>query len=149
MISFASVDVAPLVTWLDAISLEEWPQQRLGELRPAMVTDPDWRGFGAVFGPTIEHLMQRFPAGSLAFQAMLSAVMPGGEIEAHCDQQADYWICRVHVPLTSNPEARFITRGEAHHLMPGFAYQVDTTVEHAVVNAGETPRVHFMFDVRM
>lgn len=148
MTPFALVDIEPLVRWLDAIDFEEWPQQRIGELRPAMVTDPEWHGFGAMFGPTVNSLMRHFSEGTTAFQAMLSVVMPGHEIEAHRDEQAPYWVYRVHVPLTSNGRAWFVTGGLHHHMAPGIAYLVDTRVEHAVINAGKTPRTHFMFDVR-
>lgn len=147
MTPFASVDVTAVAAWLASIPFEAWPQQRLDELRPAMVTDLGWRGFREIASPIVAELMPRFP-GCSPFQHMLSAVMPGHRIESHRDEQAPYWVCRVHVPLMSNPDARFITCGVAHHLETGFAYDVDTRDDHAVVNDGETPRVHFMFDVR-
>lgn len=150
MIPFTSVDIAPAVLWLAAIPFEDWPQQhRLADqrLRPAMVTDLDWHGFGATVAPIVDRIIERFPGGA-AFQLMLSAVMPGHSIPPHRDGQAPYWVCRVHVPLTSNDKAWFVTGGHAHRLRPGFAYKIDTQAEHAVANDGDTPRVHFMFDVR-
>lgn len=143
----ATVDIASVVRWLDKISFSDWPQQRFDEMRPAMVTDPKWHGFGTVVAPVIAEVMEHFP-GCAPFQAMLSVVMPGHEIESHCDCQAPYWICRVHVPLTSNVRAIFVLEGEAHYLKPGFAYRINTQAEHAVMNGGETPRIHLMFDVR-
>lgn len=145
------MDIAAAVSWLAAIAFEDWPQQhRLaadGKLRPSMVTDLDWYGFGAAVSPIVENLMSYFP-GASPFQRMLSVVMPGHDIEPHRDFQAPYWLCRVHIPLTSNDDAWFITDGEPHRLLPGFAYRVDTQAEHGVVNNGKTPRVHCMFDVR-
>lgn len=147
MNSFAAVDIASVVSWLAAIRFEDWPQQSLRELRPAMVTDPDWHGFGTVAAPIVGNLMAHFP-GCASFQRMLSVVMPGHRIEPHCDQQAPYWLSRVHVPITSNEQAWFITKSGPHCMLPGLAYRVDTQAEHGVVNDGETPRVHFLFDVR-
>lgn len=148
MTPLASVDIAAAVSWLSAIPWGAWPQQRLGELRPAMVTDLEWHSFGVVVGPVVDSLMQHFPVGAVPFQRMLSAVMPGHSIESHCDQQAPYWLCRVHVPLMSNDRAWFLSGGARHYLKPGFAYCIDTRAEHGVINDGDTPRVHFMFDVR-
>lgn len=147
---FARVDIAPAAAWLAAIPWEEWPQQhRLadGGIRPAMVTDLEWHGFGVIVEPITAAVLEHFP-GARAFQQMLSVVMPGHAIEPHRDHQAPYWLSRIHVPLTSNDEAWFIVNGVRHRLEPWFAYKINTEAEHAVVNDGSTPRVHFMFDVR-
>jgi hypothetical protein len=138
-----------LKDWIGAIPFEEWPQQhRLadGLVRPAMLTDLKWRGFGIVAGPVVSEIMRAFPACD-AYQKMLSVVMPGHAIEPHRDEQSPRWLCRVHVPLTSNDRSQFIVGGVAHVLIPGMAYRVNTLAEHAVVNDGDTPRIHFMFDV--
>jgi len=52
------------------------------------------------------------------------------------------------VPLSTNDKALMRIDGEAHHMAVGFAYLVDTTRVHSVENFGDTPRVHYMFDVR-
>jgi len=129
------------------IDFAEWPQQSLRELKPAMVTDLAWRGFGEMIAPVMAALLPLFP-GAHADQHMLSVVMPGHAIEPHVDHQGPQWICRVHVPLTSNPLSRFIVAGEAHQLIPGNAYRVNTEAIHAVENGGRSARVHFMFDVK-
>lgn len=147
---FGAVDAIVLTDWIAAIPFEEWPQQhRLadGQVRPAMQTDLAWHGFGAIAEPVVNAIMQEHFPGCVAYQRMLSVVMPGHSIPPHCDEQAKSWISRVHVPLTSNAKSRFIVGGEDHVLAPGFAYRVNTRAEHAVTNDGETPRMHFMFDV--
>jgi hypothetical protein len=141
------VDVAGVVAWIKGIDLRSWPQQSHRELKPAMVTDPTWFGMGEQTRAMVDDLMSAFP-GCSSYQHMLSAVMPGHSIEPHADQQAPYWMFRVHVPLISNPESRFVVGGIYHHLEVGTAYKVNTRAEHSVENAGATPRIHFMFDVR-
>lgn len=136
--------------WIRDIPFEYWPQQhRLadGKIRPAMVTEPGWHGFEFETNYIVEDVMELFP-GCIAFQRMLSAVMPGHSIAPHRDEQGKQWLCRVHVPLTSNDKSLFIVNGEPQHLKIGFAYRVNTEAEHAVTNDGDTPRIHFMFDVR-
>ena len=142
----ACVDVSSLISWIEAISLGQWPQQSRHELKPAMVTDPNWFGFGAMADPLVQTLMTHF-AGCRSHNLMLSAVMPGHCIEPHADQQADTWLCRVHVPLLSNEKSRFIVGGIAHAMHVGNAYRVNVLAEHSVVNDGDVPRVHAMFDV--
>lgn len=146
MRALGPVHIDGLIRWIEGIEFTEWPQQaRLadGKLRPAMVTDLDWHGFGAMTDGIVADV-----SGPKAYQRMLSVVMPGHEIEPHQDRQAPYWKHRVHVPLTSNPKALFIIEGEPWWMAPGIAFAVDTRRLHSVVNVGDTPRVHLMWDVR-
>jgi aspartyl/asparaginyl beta-hydroxylase (cupin superfamily) len=112
-----------------------------------MPSGPDWRGFGKQYEPIVSVLMGHFP-GCHSYQHMLSVVMPGHDIPPHVDPQDPRWLVRVHVPLTTNEQSQFIVDGKHHHMDLGFAYLVNTLAEHAVVNNGATPRIHFMFDVR-
>lgn len=144
------VDSAALAAWAAAIPFAEWPQQHFRDepLRPAMVSSPDWRGFGETRAPVVAEVLRLFP-GCAADTFLLSVVMPGQAIEPHTDSQPPNWLCRVHVPLSSNPESRFVVGGMAHQLAVGFAYRVNTEALHSVENAGPTARVHFMLDVKL
>lgn len=138
-----------MAAWIAAIPFEDWPQQhRLedGKIRPSMITDLDWNSFGPMSDEAVNGLMIHFD-GMAAYQRMLSVVMPGHSIPPHIDGQSKGWLCRVHVPLLSNDRSFFFVEGRPQYFDPGFAYRVDTTKEHAVTNDGDTPRVHFMFDV--
>ena len=144
-----AVSVVALVQWISAIPFPDRPQQRRlddGGIRPAMVSDPAWHGYGAVTDPVVAAILPHFP-GCFANTRLLSVVMPGHAIEPHCDQQPPHWICRVHVPLTANDQSRFIVGGVAHVLRPGMAYRVNTEAVHSVENDGDTPRIHFMMDI--
>jgi hypothetical protein len=147
---FAAVDVAGLAAWISAIDFGDWPQQhRLAEgaIRPAMVTDLRWHDFGARTDAIVARLASQFVAAE-PNNRMLSVVMPGHRIEPHRDAQTPGWVTRVHVPIATNARAAFIVGGERHHLAFGRAYLVNTEALHEVVNDGQTPRVHLMFDVR-
>lgn len=142
------VDPWQVQAWLDSISFKQWPQQDPidGQLRPAMVSDTSWHGFGDATDSLVEDCLRHFP-GCVGRERMLSVVMPGHDIPEHVDRQSNRWRIRLHVPLLTNPAALFVVEGEPHHLEAGYAYEVDTRKRHAVVNGGETARVHFMFDV--
>lgn len=139
------VEIDALVRWIEGVEFSEWPQQhRLadGQIRPAMVTDLSWHGFGAMTEAVVSELMLGYP-GCRARQRMLSVVMPGHSIDRHRDEQPPHWRTRVHVPLVTNPLATF--NGE--HMAAGRVYEVDTREMHEVRNGGLTPRIHLMFDV--
>lgn len=145
---FALVEVGGTIAWLTAIPFTSWPQQSKVDrsLRPAMVNDPDWHGFKAETDRIVDDLMAHYP-GASDCKRMLSVVMPGHAIEPHCDEQDHRWLCRVHVPLATNPQSLFVVGGRHHNMVPGIAYRVNTEVTHSVINNGPNPRVHFMFDV--
>lgn len=143
-----AVDVSHLTDWIILIPFEDWPQQhRLadGLIRPAMVTDLAWHGFGKITESLVQDCL---PPGCAAFERMLSVVMPGHHIPPHVDRQNKRWRCRIHVPLLTNPQALFISDGKAYQLEVGKAYCIDTTKVHEVRNNGAGPRIHLIFDVQ-
>lgn len=143
-----AIDVAAMAAWVAAIPLADWHQQKPlgdGQLRPAMMTDLAWHGFGAMARPVIEVVLE---PGLDAYQVMLSCVMPGHGIEQHRDAMAGDWLYRVHVPLLTNDWSYFRISGERHHMYVGAAFKVNTEALHSVTNDGDTPRIHLMFDVR-
>jgi hypothetical protein len=142
------VNAGPMATWVSGVPYEDWPQQhRLpdGKVRPAMITDVAWRGYGVAATNTMSQLVTYSPEKHRC--PMVSVVMPGHNIPEHRDLQDPNWIYRIHVPLQTNPDSKFIVDGVEHHMEVGSAYRVNTLAPHAVVNNGDTPRVHFMFDV--
>lgn len=147
----SDLDVSDLVAWIEAIPFTEWPAGDLTRLKPAMVTDPNWHGLAARTGPIVTHLLGVLTwfTGAACFDSnrWLSVVMPGCQIEPHKDASESNWVRRIHVPLTTNEKALMVVNDEPHHLAVGRAYLIDKTARHAVVNDGETARVHFMFDV--
>lgn len=145
-------DVSAIRAWLDPIPWEAWPQQKPinGQLRPAMVNDPGWYGFGAA----VANLLTSLGPDAMFFvgpdvtlrNPVLSVVMPGHSIPKHVDAQTGGWVYRLHVALRTNPEAVFVTDQGATHMLEGGIYRVDTRAPHAIYNHGDEPRVHLMVD---
>jgi hypothetical protein len=144
MTDLGTVEAAGLVEWLRAIDFVAWPRQQLadGRVRPAMVTDPAWHGFGAASDALVAACLAHFP-GRIEQHRLLSIVLPGQVIDSHTDP----WACRVHVPLRTNPWAVLTVEGRDYHLEAGRAYVLDGTRPHGVRNLGPTSRVHFVLDV--
>lgn len=129
-----------------AIPLTEWPQQHLTILKPAMQTDLKWHDFGTRTDKIVQQCLNAYTGSD--YQRMLSVVMPGFDIEPHKDQQAPYWKARIHIPLQTNSQSEFFVDGLSYQMKVGTAYLVNTLKEHSVVNNGNEPRIHFMFDVK-
>lgn len=142
------IDVTPLSSWLALIPFSEWPQQPelFGQPRPAMINDPGWHGFGILAMAFVGGIKHSALSGKLWHSPMLSVVMPGHFIGSHRDEQATNWLYRIHFPITTNKNCTMVM-DRAYHLEVGNAYQINTTKEHAIVNNGATPRIHFMIDV--
>jgi len=148
--TLAAVDVSALAAWIANIDFAEWPQQtptRADQLRPAMVTDPEWHDFGTTTEAVVVELMERFPGRCRSAGRMLSVVMPHDSIPPHVDRQSGGWITRVHVPIVTNEMAVFYVLGKPFQMRAGMAYLVDIEGEHSIVNDGDGPRIHLMFDV--
>jgi hypothetical protein len=49
---------------------------------------------------------------------------------------------RVHIPIYTNNDSKWIIDGEEFHMEPGWAYLVNTTLVHSLENKGTTDRIH-------
>jgi|SRR5450631_2447814 len=145
-----NVGVSNIADWVKVIPIEDWPQQSKcdEQLRPAMVTDLKWHNFGNKVQPCINDVMTNF-SHNAAYNYLLSIIMPKHVIDPHIDEQPVSWVCRIHVPLITNVECLFGIGDEVHHLRVGCAYAVNTRKEHMIINGGDEPRIHLMFDVKL
>lgn len=134
------LDVAALVEWAEGVPLDEWPKVA-GSMR-----GPDWRWVDDIFGLREKEILWQFPGGTSCLH-YFSMIFPSHKIAAHRDEQAAGWVARVHVPILTNPQAMIVMGDDSYHLAVGAAYRVNTLMEHSVRNDGDTPRLHWMFDV--
>lgn len=142
------IDVAPLDDWLRTIPFTEWPQSNPpgGELKPAGINDLAWNDFGKHAHEFLSQVHADGLAGRVWKNQMLSVVMPGHSIQSHVDPQPLEWEYRIHFPITTN-KLCWLLMDQPYLLEVGCAYRVNTERQHAIVNHGLTPRIHFMIDV--
>jgi hypothetical protein len=131
------LNVAGLVTWLEAIPVKEW--HRLG--------DPSYENWDATFRPFAEEIVQRFYPGCKVGGMGLWLVEPGKVHPSHTDVQHDDWLVRIHIPLATNGGCVTTMSDGQHRLEVGKVYRFNTLSPHEVANNGDTRRIHFMFDV--
>ena len=137
------VDIAAVGQWL-ALGGQPWSV-------PNSVTKPQ-RIFEPPMGllrPIIDTVLACFTDLVCIHQPMLSRVLPGQTHPMHTDTQRADWLTRVHVPITTDPQAwmLFEEEGTPVHFVAGKAYTFNTLKRHAFGNDGAAERVHFLFDV--
>ena len=91
-------------------------------------------------------MADHFP-GCRVLQNLISPLMVGQTIAIHADQQPPDWIVRIHVPITTNPEAVYCNPPVEHRMEVGKAYLINTKAPHECWNRGDKDRIHFMWDV--
>lgn len=64
---------------------------------------------------------------------------PGTKLIPHQDSPDKI---RVHIPIYTNNDSKWIIDGEEFHMEPGWAYLVNTTLPHSLENNGTTDRIH-------
>ncbi|MFT6502146.1 MAG: hypothetical protein ACJASQ_002271 [Crocinitomicaceae bacterium] len=80
--------------------------------------------------------------------ARLLNLSPGAEIKPHYDHGIGYQdgVFRIHVPITTNEEVKFILEGELLQMLPGECWYTNVSLTHSVTNKGNEDRVHLVID---
>jgi hypothetical protein len=78
----------------------------------------------------------------------LLRLAPGSVIREHRDRGAAYadGFLRLHIPITTNDQTRFVVDGEALPMRPGEFWYANFSLVHSVRNEGATDRVHLIID---
>jgi aspartyl/asparaginyl beta-hydroxylase (cupin superfamily) len=80
-------------------------------------------------------------------RVMLARMAPGGIIKPHRDANpAARWPHKIHVPLLTNDRVTFFVDGIGYRMPEGEAYEVNNMGVHAVENAGDSDRIHLIFE---
>lgn len=106
-----------------------------------------WEPLHEAFAPIAECIAGFFQGQGRPLNAQLALLGPGGSIPEHADYGPVLEIThRVHVPLETHPDVRFIVEGEAVKLEVGQAYELDNMRLHSVYNASPYRRIHLIVD---
>ena len=109
---------------------------------------PLWSEWSAMLKPVLAQATQAYGYARGAFpRVMLARMAPGGIIKPHRDTNpAAKWPHKIHVPLLTNPQVTFYIDGIGYHFDEGEAVEVSNMAVHAVQNAGNTDRIHLIFE---
>ena len=105
----------------------------------------DWKG---LLEPVLAQAVRDYGYKDAAFpRVMLARMAPGGVIKPHRDANpAAKWPHKIHVPLVTNEKVTFFVDGVGYHFPEGEAVEVSNMAVHAVENAGDTDRIHLIFE---
>jgi hypothetical protein len=106
----------------------------------------DWLAEAAM--PLMQSIIeQHYQPGGTIIRAMAAKLVSGGIIRPHKDRHPSFHAShRIHIPLKTNPRARFSIDGRPHKFEVGQAYEINNQLVHSVMNKGEEDRIHFIFD---
>ncbi|MDR3509207.1 MAG: aspartyl/asparaginyl beta-hydroxylase domain-containing protein [Caulobacteraceae bacterium] len=81
--------------------------------------------------------------------ARLMRLAPGASILEHRDHDLTLaeGKARLHIPIQTNPDARFRLNGTAVTMAPGEVWYLRLSDPHEAANAGDRERVHLVIDV--
>lgn len=109
---------------------------------------PAWAEWRALLEPVMRAAVAPYGYVSGQFpRVMFARMAPGGEIKPHRDANAAAkWPHKIHVPLLTNDKVTFFVDHIGYHLPEGEAVEVNNMSVHAVKNAGDTDRIHLIFE---
>jgi hypothetical protein len=109
---------------------------------------PLWTEWKALLEPVLAQATRDYGYARGAFpRVMLARMAPGGVIKPHVDANpAAKWLHKIHVPLLTNDKVTFYVGGVGYQFPEGDAVEVSNMAVHAVENAGDTDRIHLIFE---
>lgn len=112
-------------------------------------SNPGWAVWQTTLAPILDAATAGYGFEAPAFpKVMLARLAAGHRIDPHYDGAgSNLQTHKIHVPLITNPEARFLAGGRSMHLAAGNAYEVNNIGEHAASNDGTQDRIHLIFEV--
>lgn len=106
-----------------------------------------WADFHHLVQPIIDQLLSSYPPGGTVFRCQIARLIPGGKIDRHMDVQPLLRLShRIHVPLITWPEVRFIIDGKPLKIEAGLAFELNNQRFHEVENKSPHDRLHLIFD---
>jgi hypothetical protein len=96
--------------------------------------------------PYVEEVLDYFRCPKLSVRFL--RVPAGARVKEHRDHNLSLedGTLRLHIPVTANPEMRFIVAGRRQRMAPGECWYHDFTQPHSLRNAGTNERVHLVLD---
>jgi hypothetical protein len=109
---------------------------------------PLWNQWRDLLLPVMEQATRSYGYARAAYpRVMLARMAPGGIIQPHVDTNpAAQWPHKIHVPILTNPRVGFLIGNTVHIFPEAEAVEVNNLTRHAVQNAGDTDRIHLIFE---
>jgi len=109
---------------------------------------PGWNLLADQAMPVVNQVLSaHYPPGGSIIRLMVANLVAGGSIDEHYDADPSFAVGhRIHVPLQTNPDVRFLIEGKRYVMEEGKAYEINNLKFHEVHNEGAADRYHLIFD---
>lgn len=123
------------------IFCDGWPEIKISRLE-------EWGDYQDLVKPLIKDILSsHYPPGGRILRAMLAKLPAKCFIDPHVDSHPSFAIShRIHVPLITNPNVKFIIGNELVNIQEQHAFEINNMLEHSVINYGDSDRIHLIFD---
>lgn len=120
---------------------ETWPEIDV-------VKGAGWDRLSDLAIPLMHNIIGSFyTRGGTIIRAMAAKLNAGATIPSHTDDHISFHSGhRIHVPVTTNNQVRFMIEGRPYRLQVGNAYEINNQKRHGVINSGDEDRITFIFD---
>lgn len=115
---------------------------------PASYT-PLWPEWSQAVNPLIDLAAERYGFEDYATsKIMLSMVRAHGSVPPHADTNPSSVVPhKVHIPLVTAPEVKFLVEGDEYEMAVGRAYELNNLLTHSVENGSDIDRIHLIFEI--
>ena len=97
--------------------------------------------------PLMEFIASYYQNDGYFIRALFAKLLPGEIIIPHIDSTFSLLHChRVHIPIVTNDEVRFIVGGEKKNMKCGEIWEINNATVHSVENVSEHARTHLIVD---
>jgi hypothetical protein len=109
---------------------------------------PAWRTWQPLLLPVMHEAVRPYGYARGFFPRIMLARLPGGTfIPPHVDGDPRASVPhKIHVPVATNPQVHFFVGEQRFYFEAGSAYEVNNAARHSVVNGGDSPRIHLIFE---
>jgi hypothetical protein len=114
---------------------------------PDLVEFPVWEEWKNKLEPVMKAATELYGYSESAYgKVMLAKLKRGGKIGLHVDRPIESaYPHKIHIPITTNPDTKFLLDDQSYHLEVGKAYEVNNRTLHGGVNEGDSDRIHLIF----
>jgi hypothetical protein len=124
--------------WHDLDGLKPWDPHIWLELKSQV--DP-------IIQTCQTELMRRLGRAVQLQGCEINVMHPQSQIHEHSDAHASNTCLRVHVVISTNPDALITCGGDTRHFAQGQAFLFNNQRPHSVINGGSTDRAHLVIDL--
>jgi hypothetical protein len=107
-----------------------------------------WPHWKSILIPILDEATNYLSYKNRYYPKVMLANLPANKIiPPHIDGNAKGYVPhKLHIPIQTNEGCFFFLESKKHHFKEGIAYEVNNGKKHAVINSGETDRIHLIFE---